>query len=170
MKTPIGPRPGLFRVPHGLRVFVCSLVVLTLLGCTSMRTVSLPASGDLTSVVRVGDSVRVVRQDHTIVRFKVERVEGAAMQGAGERVVATDIADLQVTRGGVSQGALVAGGLVAAGVILAASSGGHDSAPAAATPISAQAVAATILTNPGNGSSPGGPTPQTVQTTPNNGL
>jgi hypothetical protein len=93
-------------------------------GCANLQTVPL-AGGNARPDVKVGESVVVTTTSGTRQKFDVTAVEDAALIGAGVRVPYSDIARLEVDRGGtaVSKKALWIGAAVLGAVAIAATAG-----------------------------------------------
>lgn len=96
----------------------------TLLGaCTTMQSVQTADLAQLTSIVKVDDTVTCTLRNGSTTTIKVTSVETDALVGGTQRVAVADVTGAEIKRVDTTKSVLL-GLAVVAGVAVAASAGG----------------------------------------------
>jgi hypothetical protein len=100
---------------------VASLISCVFLssGCTSLQTVPSAGVNDLTSIVRVGDTVTCTLRSGPPVTFNVTAVEPTFIAGASRKVYAGDFSQLEIRRFSAAKAIILVAVLVGGGAALA---------------------------------------------------
>ena len=106
-----------------LKQLLAALVVLSMVGCTTIQPLSVNAS-ELSRTLKKGDKVEVVTAKGQQLNFKVDSVDDSGLQGAGQRVAYNDIQSISRKETDTKTTTLVILGVLAAGAIAAAAGGG----------------------------------------------
>lgn len=106
-----------------LKQLLAAVVVLSMVGCTSIQPLSVNAS-ELSRTLKKGDKVELVTSKGQQLNFKVDSVDDTGLQGAGQRVAYNDIQSISRKEVDTSKTVWVVLGVVAAGAIAAAAGGG----------------------------------------------
>ncbi len=103
-----------------IRLVIATLLSASLLlsGCTTMRSVAVPAPGQTGVAVQVGDHLEVQTKAGQTLTFTVTQIEPDAFAGKDVRVKFDDISGLQVRRIDQRRSAAAATGVVAVVLIV----------------------------------------------------
>jgi predicted small lipoprotein YifL len=116
-------QPRGFSMKTFLKQLLAALVVLSMVGCTTIQPLSVNAS-ELSHTLKKGDKVEVVTSKGQQLNFKVDSVDDTGLQGAGQRVAYNDIQSISRKETDTKTTTLVVLGVLAAGAIAAAAGGG----------------------------------------------
>ncbi len=105
---------------------LAACVVLSMVGCTTLQPLAANPS-NLSSSLKPGDRVQLVTTRGEQLQFKIDSVDATGLQGAGKRVVFSDIQSIDRKETDTMRTAWVVIGVVAAGAIAAAAGGGGGS-------------------------------------------
>lgn len=108
-----------------MRKLIVPLVTLTLLtsGCTSMQIIDTNSAAPLTSVVEIGDELRVTTRDDEVIELVVESVDNGSVTGDGKTIVLDQIQLLEIRRSSPGRTIVLVAVLTVAGLTAIASSG-----------------------------------------------
>jgi hypothetical protein len=106
-----------------LKQLLAALVVLSMVGCTTIQPLSVNAS-ELSRTLKKGDKVELVTAKGQQLNFKVDSVDETGLQGAGQRIAYNDIQSISRKETDTKNTTLVVLGILAAGAIAAAAGGG----------------------------------------------
>ena len=110
---------------YRMRVLPALLVTVTLLanGCSSMQIVDTNSAAPLTSVVEIGDQLRITTRENEIVELVVDSVEVDSISGGGQTVLLNQIQLLEIKRISPGRTVVLVAVLTVAGLTAIASSG-----------------------------------------------
>ena len=106
--------------------FLAVLVVLSMVGCTTVQPLTLDPS-HLSSTLKPGDKVQVVKSNGEQLDLKLDNVTASSLQGGGQTIAYNDIQSISRKEVDTSKTMWVVLGVVAAGAIAAAAGGGGGS-------------------------------------------
>jgi hypothetical protein len=112
-----------FAMKTFLKQLLAALVVLSMVGCTTIQPLSVNAS-ELSRTLKKGDKVEVVTSKGQQLNFKVDSVDDTGLQGAGQRVAYNDIQSISRKEIDTKNTTFVVLGVLAAGALAAAAGGG----------------------------------------------
>jgi hypothetical protein len=106
-----------------VKQLLAAVVVLSMVGCTTIQPLSVNAS-ELSRTLKKGDKVEVVTSKGQQLNFKVDSVDDTGLQGAGQRIAYNDIQSIGRKEMDTKSTTWVVLGVLAAGAVAAAAGGG----------------------------------------------
>ena len=106
-----------------LKQLLAALVVLSMVGCTTIQPLSANGS-ELSHTLKKGDKVELTTTKGQQLNFKVDSVDEAGLQGGGQRIAYNDIQSISRKETDTKNTTFLVLGILAAGALAAAAGGG----------------------------------------------